>query len=172
MTADATPRRDLAIIVAMGPDRAIGVDGALPWRLPEDLKRFQRLTTGHAVIMGRRTFESIGRPLPRRRNIVITRSVDAIAGVEVAASFESALELAYATDPCPFVIGGAKVYEAALPLSSDLHVTRVDAPEIARADTFFPAFDAASFDALDTDRAETPGIVFLHYRRKASPAPR
>jgi dihydrofolate reductase len=161
--------RPLHVIVAMAPDRAIGVRGGLPWRLPEDLKRFKRLTSGHAIIMGRKTFESIGRPLPNRRNIVAstTMATAASTGVEVFATFEEALERAYDTDPEPFVIGGAAIYEAALPRATDLHVTLVEAPAVEdAADTFFPKFDEARFEMTDAEPAETPGIRFIHYRRR------
>jgi dihydrofolate reductase len=156
----------LQLIVAIGTGGAIGVRGGLPWRLPEDLKRFKRLTTGHAIVMGRNTFESIGKPLPNRRNIVVSRSLAPSEGIEVAATFDEALALARATDDAPFVIGGAGVYAAALPQSTDLHVTRVDAPVVEDADTFFPPFDESLFDQVETDRAATPGLRFIHYRRR------
>lgn len=156
----------LQIIVAMAPDRAIGVRGGLPWRLPEDLKRFKRLTMGHAMIMGRKTFESIGKALPGRRSIVVSRALAPVDGVEIVASFDDAVARARETDPAPFVIGGAAMYDAALPLATDLHVTHVDAPAIADADTYFPPFDASAFAEVETDRAETPGLRFAHYRRR------
>lgn len=174
MSAGARPpdRRPLQVVVAMSPDRAIGVRGGLPWRLPEDLKRFKRLTSGHAIIMGRRTFDSIGRPLPNRRNIVVSTTMAARPpsaslsdGVEVFPTFEEALERAYDTDAAPCVIGGAAIYEAALPRATDLHVTRVESPAVSDADTFFPPFDEASFEATEVERAETEGIRFIHYRR-------
>ena len=117
----------LTCIWAMSENGVIGRDGALPWRLSADLRRFRRLTTGHAVVMGRRTWESLGRPLPQRRNIVISRNADLVApGVEVAGSLERALALA-ADQEEVFVIGGAAMYRLALPICDRLLVTSVHA---------------------------------------------
>jgi dihydrofolate reductase len=133
----------LTLIVAMTPDGLIGSGGKIPWHLPEDLKRFKRLTTGHAIIMGRRTHESIGRPLPNRRNIVVTRGLAALAPeVERAPSFSEALTIARGADDSPFVIGGAEIYALALPFATDLEVTIVSPPREMRPDPtggiFFP----------------------------------
>ncbi len=129
--------RELQMIVAASRNGCIGKDGDLPWHIGEDLKRFKRLTQGHAIIMGRKTHESIGRALPKRRNIVITRRAGAaFEGCEVVASLEEALERAWTTDPAPFVIGGASIYEAALPLATRIHLTRVD--RHVDGDTFLP----------------------------------
>jgi len=129
----------LAIVVAVAANGTIGANGTLPWRLPGDLRRFRSLTTGHAVVMGRRTWESIGRPLPERQNIVVTRSSDfAAAGAEIAHSLDEALRLARLPLPV-FCIGGAELYREALPRADALYVT-----EVARAvpgDTVFPPFD-------------------------------
>jgi dihydrofolate reductase len=136
--AAGAPAR-LAIVVAVAANGTIGANGTLPWRLPGDLRRFRSLTTGHAVVMGRRTWESIGRPLPDRQNIVVTRSRDfAAAGAEIAHSLDEALRLARLPAPV-FCIGGAELYREALPRADALYVT-----EIARAvpgDTVFPPFD-------------------------------
>ncbi|AGA32758.1 Dihydrofolate reductase [Thioalkalivibrio nitratireducens DSM 14787] len=127
----------LEIIVAMDPDRVIGRDNALPWHLPDDLRHFRRLTTGHTVVMGRRTHESIGRPLPDRRNLVLTRQPGwAAPGVEVFAAFEEAL--AAADSGRVFVIGGAELFKAALPRAAVLHLTRVH--DRHPGDVRFPAF--------------------------------
>lgn len=124
MQADRKPR--LALIAAVAANGVIGSDNALPWRLPEDLKRFKALTLGHPVIMGRRTFESIGRPLPGRRNIVVTRNADWRAeGCETAASLEAALAAAGAAEDEVFVIGGAQLYAEALPLARRLYLTEI-----------------------------------------------
>jgi dihydrofolate reductase len=110
------PLPPLALIVAVARDGIIGRDGALPWHLPEDLRHFKRLTRGHAIVMGRRTFESIGRPLPERRNLVVSRTLAAPPpGVELFPSLDAALAAARTTDPEPFVIGGAALYAEALP---------------------------------------------------------
>jgi dihydrofolate reductase len=120
--ASVDPR--VQIIVAMDPDRVIGRDNQLPWHLPDDLRYFKRITSGHTVVMGRRTYESIGRPLPNRRNIVLTRQTGWQApGVEVHANLDAAL--AAAGDGPVFVIGGAELFRAALPRAAVLHLTRV-----------------------------------------------
>jgi len=125
----------LSLIVATDRNNGIGIDNTLPWRLPEDLAFFKRTTTGHAIIMGRKTYESIGRPLPNRRNIVVTRNPDwAQAGVETAGSLSQAAAMAGEGDGDgdggttveAFVIGGAQIYQEALPLARAV-VTEIDA---------------------------------------------
>jgi dihydrofolate reductase len=155
------------MIVVMTPERAIGRAGKMPWHLPEDLKRFRKLTTGHAVIMGRKTFESIGRALPGRKNIVVTRSNPALPeGVAKVTSLSDAISLARVEDEAPFVIGGGELYAAALPFATDLHVTLVEGVEVDKADTFFPPIDASAFEELERESATTPGLSFIHYRRR------
>jgi dihydrofolate reductase len=115
------------IIVAAGRNGVIGVDGGLPWRIPEDMARFKQLTIGHALVMGRATFESIGRPLPGRANIVLTRRGDwAHHGVEVAGSLDQALEVAASRGQDAFVAGGAEVYRLALDEAEHIEMTEVD----------------------------------------------
>jgi dihydrofolate reductase len=155
----------LALIVAVARRGVIGRDGALPWHLSEDLKHFKETTKGHAVIMGRKTHESIGRALPGRRNIVVSRSKGAVlAGCERAPSLREAIAMARRTDPCPFVIGGASLYEEALPLATELHLTTIDRD--FEGDTYFPT-DLPGFVELERRAAETPGVVFRLLRRKA-----
>jgi dihydrofolate reductase len=135
----------VSLIVAMAENRAIGHRGALPWKLSADLARFKRLTTGHHIIMGRKTYESIGRPLPGRTSVVVTRRPDfAAASCLVAHSLDEALRLARERgEREAFVIGGAEIYRAALPLADRLYLTLVEAhPE---ADTFFPEFDESEW---------------------------
>lgn len=161
---DAQPKPvRLALIVAVARNGVIGRGGGLPWHLSEDLKHFKRTTLGHAVIMGRRTHESIGRPLPKRRNIVVTRSGAALEGCETASSLDEALELARATDDCPFVIGGASLYEEALPSATEIHMTTIDRD--VEGDTFFPT-ELAGFEEVERHEGETEGVVFrvLHRR--------
>ena len=131
---------ELVLIAALGRDYAIGKDNALPWHLPADLKRFKALTLGRPLLMGRRTAESLGRALPGRRNLVLTRGgVVPFAGMEAVASLDAALRtLGDADQLC--VIGGGEVFEATLPLASRMHLTWVDA-EVAGAQAFFPRFD-------------------------------
>jgi dihydrofolate reductase len=125
----------------MDEKRGIGLAGKLPWRLPADLKRFRRLTMGHHIIMGRKTFESIGKPLPGRTTVVVTRDRQFRAeGCDVSHSVEAALELARKRGESEsFVCGGAEIYAAALRLADRIYLTRVRAE--VRADTFFPEFD-------------------------------
>ena len=126
-------------IVAMDEARAIGYRGGIPWRLSEDMKLFKRLTMGHPALMGRKTHESIGRLLPGRQNIVLTRSTDYKAeGASVIRDLAE-LEKIELQDPEVMVIGGAQIYELLLPLMSKLHVSRV--PGCHEADTFFPPFE-------------------------------
>lgn len=137
-TTPARPAR-LSIVVARAANGVIGRDGRLPWRLPEDLAWFKRQTWGKPVIMGRKTFDSIGRSLPGRRNIVLSRDPDwAQAGVERAGSLAQALALC-ADAPEAAVIGGAELFAEALPLADCLAITEIDVP--VQGDVVFPAFD-------------------------------
>ena len=141
----------LTLVVAMGSNRVIGVGGTLPWHLPEDLAHFKRLTLGHPMVMGRTTYESIGRPLPGRTTIVVTRQHDwSAAGVEVAHSLDDAIALASELDDEAFLVGGAQVYAEALErdLVDTMVVTRVrQAPE---GDAWFPVIDWEGWDEVGT----------------------
>ena len=129
----------LTAVVAMTPDRVIGRDGDLPWNLPEDLAFFKRTTSGHPIVMGRKTYESIGRPLPKRRNIVLTRDANwSAAGVEVIHRPDELAELP-GIDGRVFVIGGSEIYAAFLPDLEDLLVSHVF--ENHPGDTWFPEFE-------------------------------
>jgi len=155
----------LHLVVAVGRNGCIGKGGALPWRLPEDLKRFKAITLGHAVIMGRKTHESIGRALPGRRNIVVTRGAPSLPdGVERARSLDAAIALARTTDPEPMVIGGGEIYRESMALATHLHVTRVDIA-VEGCDAFFPDVDETAFRVASTEPAETPGVTFVLYHR-------
>jgi len=131
------------LVAAVAANGVIGAGGKLPWRLPEDLRHFKALTLGHPVIMGRRTWESLGKPLPGRENIVVTRTAGYEApGAHLAASLEAALALC-AGESLAFVIGGSELYAAALPLADGLVLT-----EIRRdydGDVRFPEFDRAAW---------------------------
>jgi dihydrofolate reductase len=139
VTPAASTAPEVALIAAVAANGVIGADNRLPWRLPDDLKRFRALTTGHAVIMGRKTWESLPHALPQRQNIVVTRQRGYVAaGAEVAHSFAEALALVRLPEPV-FCIGGGELYRAALPLAATLHLT-----EIARefeGDALFPPID-------------------------------
>jgi dihydrofolate reductase len=129
----------LIAIVAMTSDRIIGRDGTLPWHLPEDLAFFKRTTSGHPIVMGRKTYESIGRPLPKRRNIVLTRDPSwSMPGVETIHQ-PSDLETLEALSEVVYIIGGAEVYSAFLDLTDELLVSRVH--ENFPGDTRFPEFE-------------------------------
>ncbi len=128
----------LSIIVAVAQNHAIGKENQLLWHISEDLKYFKQITSGHTVVMGRKTFESIGKPLPNRRNIIISRSMEPREGVEVAASLDAAVALCKNEDEV-FVIGGGTIYREVLPLANRLYYTEVHADY--DADTFFPAID-------------------------------
>ena len=143
----------ISIIAALAENRVIGVNNTLPWRLPNDLKHFRRLTTGHAIILGRKNYESIGKPLPERTNIVITRNRDFHAdGCLIAHSLDEALALA-SNDPEIFIIGGAEIYRAALARADRLYLTRVHAA--IAGDTYFPEFDETEWQEISRERHAT-----------------
>ncbi len=159
----------LSLVAALARNGVIGRDGAIPWRIPEDVRRFKELTTGHAVVMGRRTWDSLPerfRPLPGRRNVVVTRRVDWTAdGAERAGSLEDALELLEGT-PQVFAIGGAELYAAALPLADELLLTEIDAD--VEGDTFFPPFERGDFDEVAREphvSADGTAFAFVTYAR-------
>ncbi|MDX9707208.1 MAG: dihydrofolate reductase [Azospira sp.] len=156
----------VSLIAAMDRRRLIGRDNALPWRLPEDLRHFKATTLGKPVIMGRKTWESLGRPLPGRRNIVVSRHPDYVAeGGETATSLPAALALAGEADEV-FIIGGADIYRQALPLAQRLHLTEIDA-EFA-GDAWFPEFPLAEWReaARETQRsADGLDFAFVRYER-------
>ena len=142
-------------VVAMGLNREIGFEGDMPWHLPEDLRHFKQLTTGHPVIMGRATWLSIPRrPLPGRRNIVLTRDPAFQAeGAETATSLEEALAMC-GRHVTPFIIGGASVYAQAMPLVGRIFVTRIDAA-FPGADAFFPPIDSAHWTLTEVSETMT-----------------
>lgn len=160
----------LSLIAALDRNYAIGRDGAMPWHLPDDLKRFKQLTLGKAVLMGRKTALAIGRPLPGRRNLVLTRGATApFAGQEAVASIAAAMELARGADLA--VIGGGEVYALALPFATHLHLTWIDTAA-ERADAYFPRFDASEW--IETERVAHPAdarheypFTFVDYVRKS-----
>ena len=149
----------ITLIVARARNGVIGRDGKLPWRLPEDLAFFKRTTTGHPIVMGRRTWESIGRPLPGRRSIVVTRQASfAAAGAEVAANLDEALRLCAGSEEV-FVIGGAQLYAEALPRAGRLIVTEIDAD--FEGDTHWPAPDPAQW--REAAREHLPPTAERHF---------
>ena len=138
--------RSVTLVVAMARNRAIGLDGRMPWHLPAELKHFKATTMGHPIVMGRRTWQAIGRALPGRQNIVVTRNPEfAAEGAEVASSLEAALALADGDEV--MVIGGGQLYEQAMPYATRMVITTIDArPE---ADTWFPDWDRDEWRETD-----------------------
>jgi dihydrofolate reductase len=160
----------VSIIVATDEQGGIGRDGELPWRLPEDLKRFKALTLGKPVVMGRKTWDSIGKPLPGRQNIVVTRQPGLlIPGATVVDSLQAAFAAAgEAAEIC--VIGGAEIYRLALPYASLVHLTRVHAT--VKADTRFPPLDGALWEEVaredrPADDRHPYAYSFVELRRRA-----
>jgi len=149
----------LYLVAALARNGVIGAQGKLPWHLPEDLRHFKKLTLGHAVIMGRRTWESIGRPLPGRENIVVTRRADYEAdGASIASSLPAAVALC-AGQPAAFVIGGAEIYAAALTLADGLVLTEIDRDY--PGDTRFPAWDRSAWKATRREaHTSSDGVRF------------
>ncbi len=161
----------ISLIAAIARNRAIGLHGHLLYRLPADMRRFRELTTGHTVVMGRRTFESLPKgALPDRRNIVLTRDAAYTApGIETFASMEDALK-ACGGDAEVYIIGGESVYAAAMPLAQRMLLTEVDDVPAA-ADAFFPEWDASQWRVLaettPPPSADAPPYRFVDYERTA-----
>lgn len=148
---------EIALVAALDRDFAIGRGNALPWSLPDDLKRFKALTLRHPILMGRKTAESLGRALPGRRNLVLTRSGRVpFEGMEAVGSIDEAMSRLVSTSDAPgpaqtlMVIGGGEVYTQALPHASRLHLTWVDT-RVAEADAWFPRFDPAEWTMVDSE---------------------
>ncbi|MFD0322110.1 MULTISPECIES: dihydrofolate reductase [Lysobacter] len=161
----------LVLIAALDRKHAIGRDNALPWRLSDDLKRFKALTLGKPLLMGRKTAQSLGRALPGRRNLVLTRSGEVpFAGMEAVGSTEQALELAQADGAAELcVIGGGEIYALCLPSASRMHLTRVDT-EVEGADAFFPRFDSGEWrvqsrESHAADERNEFAFEFIDYAR-------
>ncbi|HEY0556139.1 MAG TPA: dihydrofolate reductase [Thermoanaerobaculia bacterium] len=170
---EPTARPRITLIAAMARNRAIGLDQRLPWRLPADLKRFKALTTGHAIVMGRKTYDSIGRPLPWRSTVVITRQPDyAPPGVLVAHSLDEALERAREAGEAEeiFVAGGEEIFRLALALGRGDRIQLTYIDQDFPGDTFFPGFDEAAWRLVEREdhpaTDSTPfGFSFLVYDR-------
>jgi dihydrofolate reductase len=158
----------VSILAAVAANGVIGRDNDLPWHLPADLRRFKETTVGHTIVMGRKTYDSIGRPLPKRRSIVVTRNRQLqIDGVDVVHSIEEALDLA-AGEGVVFIIGGATIYHAAMTLADELAITHVHAE--VDGDTGFPRIDSDTW--VEVDREDHPAddrnehaYSFVTYRR-------
>ena len=157
----------LTLVVAIDSQRGIGVNNTLPWHLPEDLAHFKRITSGHPIIMGRKTFDSIGRPLPNRRSIVITRNPDwKHDGVDAVTSLDAAVTLVGAAEA--FIIGGAQIFIEALPRADKLVVTEID--KTFDCDTFFPQIDMQQWQEVAREQHQSvkTGLpyAFVTYQRR------
>jgi dihydrofolate reductase len=160
--------KELWLIAAVAENNVIGNGNALPWRIPEDLAHFKRVTLGHAMIMGRKTYDSIGKPLPGRTTVVLTRREGfSPEGVVVARDRDEAIALAPGNEV--FVVGGAEIYALFLPIASRIYLTRVHAA--FPGDTTFPELDPAHWSLVSSERASTApsstACTFELYRRNA-----
>src|SRR5680860_42393 len=159
----------LTIIAAAAENNALGKDNQLVWHLPDDFKRFKKLTSGHHIIMGRKTFDSFPKPLPNRTHVVITRQDNLRKeGILVVNSLERAIELS-ADDPQPFVIGGGEIYKMAMKLADKIELTRVHGT--FEADTFFPEIDKHQWKLIseefhEKDEKHDYAFTYLTYERK------
>ncbi|HVJ94848.1 MAG TPA: dihydrofolate reductase [Labilithrix sp.] len=155
-------RAPLAMVVAIADGGVIGKDNGLVWRLPEDMRHFKAVTMGHAIIMGRKTHASIGRALPRRRNIVVSRTASGFEGCELARSLEEAITLARTTDEEPRIIGGAQIYAEALPLATRIFLTEVHRK--VEGDAFFH-LDRTGWRETSRRAGESEGVEFVTLER-------
>jgi dihydrofolate reductase len=158
----------ISLVVAVSSNNVIGKNNQLIWHLPADLKHFKQITTGHTVFMGRKTFDSIRKPLPNRKNVVISRSVTEIDGCEVAPSLEEALKLA--SEEEVFIIGGAEIYRQALTIADRIYLTRIH--HDFEGDTFFPEIDSQLWqetereDFLPDEKNKFAYSFITYHRRK------
>lgn len=161
----------ISLLVAHDINRVIGKDNELPWHIPEDLRYFKQKTVGKGIIMGRKTYESIGRPLPKRKNIIVTRQPDFEApGATVTHSLDEAIRLAEAVDEEVMIIGGAEIFKETLAKADRLYVTRID--QAFDGDTIFPVYNDSEWQLVsDSGKHESEeGIpyAFLVYERSAA----
>jgi dihydrofolate reductase len=162
--APARQREPLTFIVAVARNGVMGKDGKLPWNLPEDLAFFRDQTMGHAIIMGHRTWDERGAPLPGRRNLVVSRSGDVSGtGREVFATVEDAIAAARTTDPHPVVVGGAVIFRLAFPYATRILLTEIAFD--AEGDTFWPNFDLSGWEV--TERRPGDRATYVTYERPA-----
>lgn len=175
-TAPVSRENQLGLVAAVAKGGVIGKSGGkfgLPWHIPEDLVHFKRLTTGHAIVMGRKTYETIGRPLPKRLNIVLSRDpsyapVPPRGDLRVARGLEEALEIARASDreQPPMIVGGSTIYALALPQVTHLYLTEIDRE--VEGDALFPDFERDAFEEVERRPAETEDVTFVTLVRRAT----
>ena len=158
----------ISLIAAFAEDSVIGNDGKIPWTLKEDLKHFRNKTEGCSVVMGRKTYESIGGPLPNRLNIVMTRNPKKLEGVKEVSSRKEALEIASTYSNEVFIIGGEKIYEEFLPMATKMYLTKIDIK--VKGDSFFPKWSLNDWKELSRndkkDLDQNIKYCFLEYKRK------
>ncbi len=163
------PTRNISIIVAMAKNRTIGVNNTLPWRCPEDLKHFKALTMGHHMIMGRKTYDSIGKPLPGRVTVVVTRGRNLkLEGCLIAHSLPDAIAVC-TKDSQIFIVGGADIYSQSLEFANTLYITEIQ--QAVSGDAHFPEFDTSQWSEISREMRsqESPAHLdyhFVTYRRK------
>lgn len=151
----------ISLIVAMASNRVIGINGQMPWHLSADLKKFKQITMGHPILMGRKTYQSIGRPLPGRRNIVISRNPDyQVAGCEVFTDINAAIASCSGAEEL-FVIGGAGFYETMLPKADFLYLTEIH--QDFSGDTYFPEINAQEWQEIERQDIENDDSVNFTY---------
>lgn len=155
----------IAIIAAMTADRVIGINGRIPWHIPEDLALFKKITSGHTVVMGRKTFESLGKPLPKRRNIVVSRTLHPGEGYEVFPDLERAVDAAQEGDGDVFLIGGESIYREGLRIADTLYLSMVEGTY--EGDTRFPEFDTGHWQQVRTE--DYPRFTFTVWKRTSPP---
>ena len=158
----------ISLIAAFAEEGVIGKDGKIPWTLKEDLKHFRKKTEGCSVVMGRKTYESIGRPLPNRLNIVMTKNPKMLEGVKEVSSRKEALEIASTYSNEVFIIGGEKIYEEFLPMTTKMYLTKIDIK--TKGDAFFPKWNVNDWEELSRqdkeDLNQNIKYCFLEYKRK------
>tara|TARA_Y100000590_G_scaffold76174_1_gene84273 strand:+ start:185 stop:667 length:483 start_codon:yes stop_codon:yes gene_type:complete len=158
----------ISLIAAFTEEGVIGKDGKIPWTLKEDLKHFRNKTEGSSIVMGRKTYESIGRPLPNRLNIVMTKNPKMLEGVKEVSNRKEALEIASSYSNEVFIIGGEKIYEEFLPLATKMYLTKIDIK--TKGDAFFPKWNVNDWEELSRqdkeDLNQNIKYCFLEYKRK------
>ncbi len=158
----------ISLIAAFAEERVIGKEGKIPWTLKEDLKHFRNKTEGSSVVMGRKTYESIGRPLPNRLNIVMTKNPKMLEGVKEVSNRREALEIASSYSNEVFIIGGEKIYEEFLPMATKMYLTKIDIK--TKGDAFFPKWNVNDWEELSRqdkeDLNQNIKYCFLEYKRK------
>jgi dihydrofolate reductase len=157
----------ISLIAAMTPEHVIGLNGKLPWHVPEDLKHFKTLTTGRTVLMGRKTFDSIRKPLPNRTNLILSRRIppQPPSGTQWFTKLQEAIATAERSGESElFIVGGAEIYALAMPLADRMYISIIKLQDPVSGDTWFPKWDPAQWRA--EHREQRPNVEFITYRRE------